>query len=982
MVTSPPKPLYRVNLSPPSQDRSQSWLGSYREQTVRHILEQSGIRVTEEYLAVCRGIPVLAVFATYLYTKKRGVELAELLKEADFGIWVAKRIQLSFGETVVDRDLAKLMALFPVPTAVLSHPELRKCRVFFDRLATDGWIEKLPRDAPRDADMWVTAQDVLADQILLSYLQTIPYTVDHFVRELLSLASDTGCLRSALVTFQRLLDQPLMRCLDWPQLLSQEMEKQPAAWREVRDLLIRTSLLTPVHTIALLGTDGQVWEGAEEETDFQNRLGWLTRWAVEQEGAVLDFPRRSILTRWLEKAARCPTRSNFVLTWGLRFSPEAVRSPALNWIVSRPVLFQTHYLLVAWLESGLPVQDVAGAVSQWAARFRTVPNLSFVVRAWLDAKGELEVIRPHLEAWLAKHATDAEAQFVYGGWLDAKGEVGVVRPHVEAWLAKHATDAAASFVFRGWLDAKGEVGVVRPHVEAWLAKHATETEAGFVYKAWLDAKGDLGVIRDRLDAWLDKHATEAEARFVYKAWLDAKGELEVVRPHVEAWLAKRATEPEAGFVYGAWLGAKGELKPIGHHVEAWLAKHATEPEAGFVYGAWLGAKGELKPIGHHVEAWLAKHATEAEGGFVYDAWLGAKGEVEIVRPHIEGWLARHATDAEAQFVYKGWLDAKGDVEVVRRHVEAWLAKHATDAAASFVYRGWLDANGELEAIRYHVEAWLDKHAEEAEAGFVFRSWLDAKGELEVVRRHLEVWLAERAADVNADFVFRAWLEAGGPFSVISPAAIQWLSQNRDKAEAVYLTKFLAKQENLPVGTVKDILHWCSKFSADEDALWRLTQLGNHLLHEEVAEDVCAASEALLGPRVSGTVPLPPVVRGQVTALLSFLVTARGLHSGELRRRVDALLLTWLRNPASFGTEPKPHPQIQRKSYVQRVVDLLVSGALDLSSDREALKRFLQWVNMWEAERKSRVRGTLVWLNHHYPAPELWEIVEFDKPQGT
>jgi hypothetical protein len=797
----------RVDLSPPSEDRSQSWLRSYREQTVRHILEQSGIRVTEEYLAVCRDIPVLAVFVTYLYSKKREVELAELLKEADFGIWVAKRIQLSFGETVVDRDLAKLMALFPIPTAVLSQPELEKYRVFFDRLATDGWIERLPPDAPQDADMWVTAHDVLADQILLSYLQSIPHTADHFASELLSLASDTGCLRSALVTLQRLLDQPLLRPLDWPQLLSQEMEKQPAGWREVRDLLMRTPLLTPLDRIALLGTHAQVWEGAEEETDFQNALGWLARWAVGEEGAALDSPRSSILTQWLEKAARCATTSNFVLTWGIRFSPEAVRAPALDWIVTRPVLFQTHYLLVAWLESGLPVQDVAEAVSQWAARFRTVPNLSFVLRAWLDAKGDVEVVRHHLAPWLAKHATDAEAEFVYKSWLDAKGELEVVRHHLAPWLAKHAT--------------------------------------------------------------------EAEARFVYKSWLDAKGELEVVR--------------------------------------------------------------------HHVEAWLDKHATDAEAGFVYQAWLDAKGELEVVRQHLQAWLDKHATEAEASFVYGGWLDSKGDVEVVRHHVEAWLAKHATDA----------------------------------EAGFVYRAWPDAKGEREVIRHHVEAWLAERATDADADFLFRAWLEAGGAFSAISSPAIQWLSQNRDKAEAVYLTKFLAKQENIPAGTVKDILHWCSKFSADEDALWRLTQLGKHLLNEQVAEEVCAASEAVLGPRLSGNIPLPPVTKGQITTLLSYLVSARNLQSGELRSRVDALLLTWLRNPASFGTEPKPHPLTQRKSYVQRVVDLLVSGALDLSSDRETLERFLRWVNTWEGEWKSKVRGTLVRLTHNYPAPDLWEIVEFD-----
>jgi hypothetical protein len=59
---------HRVDLSPFVQDADLEWLEGYRRETVRHILEHSGIQVTEEHLAVCQDVPTLAVFILYLQT--------------------------------------------------------------------------------------------------------------------------------------------------------------------------------------------------------------------------------------------------------------------------------------------------------------------------------------------------------------------------------------------------------------------------------------------------------------------------------------------------------------------------------------------------------------------------------------------------------------------------------------------------------------------------------------------------------------------------------------------------------------------------------------------------------------------------------------------------------------------------------------------------------------------------------------------------
>src|SRR5258707_1231844 len=168
----------------------------------------------------------------------------------------------------------------------------------------------------------------------------------------------------------------------------------------------------------------------------------------------------------------------------------------------------------------------------------------------------------------------------------------------------------------------------------------------------------------------------------------------------------------------------------------------------------------------------------------------------------------HEMDSDARFVYKSWLDGGGDIELVRGNIKAWRGDHEMDSAAQFVYQSWLDAGGDKELVREHIQAWLQVHG----------------------------------AKPDSDFVYKAWLEAGGEFSLIRSPAINWLHQNAERLEAVYFTKFLSKQKDLPTETVKDILIWCRAFPTNEDALWRLTFLRERLFMDEVAEEVCLTAE--------------------------------------------------------------------------------------------------------------------------------------------
>ena len=59
------------------------------------------------------------------------------------------------------------------------------------------------------------------------------------------------------------------------------------------------------------------------------------------------------------------------------------------------------------------------------------------------------------------------------------------------------------------------------------------------------------------------------------------------------------------------------------------------------------------------------------------------------------------------------------------------------------------------------------------------------------------------------------------------------------------------------------------------------------------------------------------------------------------------------------------------------VDLVVSGALSVTSDREHLERFLQWVNNWKPERKYQLISMFAFLRRDYPSEGLWDIVGFE-----
>jgi hypothetical protein len=699
----------RVDLFPQTLDaEADRWLEGFRESTVRHIVERTGVPSPERVVEMSRATPVLAVFAAWLHAQGKKGDLEELLAEPDFGTWVHKRVRQSFREASVSRDLARLVAMFPLPDKAIANLKETEVRLL-DTLARDGWVEKVEQEGRAD---WAVVHDVLADQVLVSYVATIPASAAQFVRELLDESARIGGLDSALTALQRVGAHAVLKDLLWEDLIGAAMDRHPNSWRAVRLLVVRFALLVASSLVALLARNQHVWEGAEKETEFQNALGWMAREVAENRAKESV---RSALVPWLKRAAPHVTTSNFLLTQGLRIDAVGLRQPALVWLWSHPGLFQTHYLIRAWLLVGHPASDIVDVVTIWNSRLCTSTHASFVFQAWLDAGGEKDLVRSYVSAWLAEHGKLPEAEFVLKAWLEAGGEKDLVRSHVSAWLPGHGRTHDACFVLTPWLEAGGEKDLVRSYVSAWLAEYGKLPEAQFVLKAWLDAGGEKDLVRSYVSAWLAEHGKLPEAQFVLKAWLDTGGEKDLVRSYVSTWLAEHGTLPEARFVLKTWLDAGGEKDLVRSYVSGWLTEHGKLPESRFVLTGWLEARGEKDLVRSYVSGWLTEHGNLPESQFVLTGWLEARGEKDLVRSHLTAWLDQHSQAPDADFVLRAWLGAKGEFDLVREPTIQWLSEHYKEQGAVFVTK-FLARQRNLEpaTVRY-ILTWCRSFSQDPDA---------------------------------------------------------------------------------------------------------------------------------------------------------------------------------------------------------------------------------------------------------------------------
>lgn len=173
--------------------------------------------------------------------------------------------------------------------------------------------------------------------------------------------------------------------------------------------------------------------------------------------------------------------------------------------------------------------------------------------------------------------------------------------------------------------------------------------------------------------------------------------------------------------------------------------------------------------------------------------------------------------------------------------------------------------------------------------------------------------------------------------------------------------------------LRKLFLWCREHTAEPDALTTLNDMGPILLRPSVGKDMIETVNAIIDTLANEKEPSAHI-HAHMMILLSTLIDHR-----SQRDAFDAILLRWMRHPASFGPARATPPELQREAFVQRLADALGWNAISVATDRDAIARFLAWVDTWAPKQKSAAGRIIALMRRNFPeGGELWRLVRYEQ----
>jgi hypothetical protein len=356
------------------------------------------------------------------------------------------------------------------------------------------------------------------------------------------------------------------------------------------------------------------------------------------------------------------------------------------------------------------------------------------------------------------------------------------------------------------------------------------------------------------------------------------------------------------------------------------------------------------------------------------------------------WFKEHGTAEFAQFVYRSWLDAvakldKADtvakVDEVEAHVLAWLKQHGTAEVARFVYESWLEAVTKLgkadtavkvDKIEAHVLTWLKEHGTAEFARFVYAAWLNAGLSADQIRGSMVEWFNANPGHAESDYVIKAWLEATRDFASVRRFALLWLKSNTKNIDAVFVLKFIARDPNLPMDAVEDVLAWCANFPDNFDSICRIGPILSRFAEGTLERRLTVGALLVLehvqtdwltdqGVRVATLATIAALAR-KIPAVPDIESRLDSVHA-PLFRRSPIYSIKYVSGTPSFALDP---------ILVHYVASMIRRKVIDVDADRNAIEQFADWLAAWPVDRKKTLRSAVQELELAHPIPNVWARV--------
>jgi hypothetical protein len=636
---------------------------AYRRRVFNYILKRAGIASSQEFRESCGHNPVLAAFLLYLTDTGLGSAEDPTLRELlfnpgatkDFANWLVGRLRRSAQAVVGPMTVAACIQAVAPTLAILpiSEERLRDLQTDGPSAAVINILMQdrlLERRGGRDGvAFWSSAHDIVVDHLVSRFIG-MSADARGAVEALLQFAESHAELRNVVITLQRVAEVSAFAGIDWLDLFRSRIAASPGPWRNAREALIRTTLLSPSQKVQLLGADFTYWADLSTARYLDNHFAKLAAayriWYDQQDRPNTHDPCR-VLLPFLEVGCARDFRFT-VLSRALRYRPDRFEDAALNVIRSAPMSWELGFVLAGWLERDLPYRSIIDRCLDWlnsrhaASRAGEVVLYGLLTAVVNQASDEafaetFDRIEPMLDSWLGdeEFADSDRARFLLSGWLRAvprydrerrKQVFDRLRPLVEAWLGRHWETEGGTYVILGGFKAAAAVGgeqaawafdVLCPAVIRILDSRGVEPEYDdrYMISGWLFAarakeprsREAFAALRLHTTRWLAVHGSRLSAAYLLHDWLiicmklpTAEGlpALAEVRPVLMDWLSRphRATCEEAGFLYTGWTACARYHAPalpdcvesLERFIEAWLA--AAPRAKSFTALAWDAAR--------------------------------------------------------------------------------------------------------------------------------------------------------------------------------------------------------------------------------------------------------------------------------------------------------------------------------------------------------------------------------------------------------
>ncbi|MFA5303454.1 MAG: hypothetical protein WC393_02870 [Candidatus Nanoarchaeia archaeon] len=447
----------------------------YMYKVVDHILKGSNILNYEQYITICKGIPVLAVLLVYLYENKKSIDLDDILNFNDFGNWFSKHLKLTI-PFMEDSFVAKFMLCLPIyEDKLIKLPD--KIETIKNKLSSDGWIES----HGQNVKIKYAIHDVITDELVICYCKSIIPEIQSFIKKSFEFAIEYDSLSSVLNAFERIYENEVLSNVNWYSLICDEIKKNPDIWKKYRLKLLNTSLLNTSQKIMLLNEFSNYWNDLFLESAFHQAIGWLTGWVYrlkDEDSEKTDF--KKMIYPFIKNILNY-IKNDYIICRSLELFPKEFCEIAYNFIKKEENKNSNSFILCAYIRSSYNNSEFEELLNNWFEINYLTSEAYHILKTLFIHNRKSELETEWFKKWLSRHINSSRATTLLNLYLKDKNNFRCLKKYFLDNIKDKKQKFRNQYIIF-WIDYSDEIKSIENELIDLSTNENSDNIFEFIYK--------------------------------------------------------------------------------------------------------------------------------------------------------------------------------------------------------------------------------------------------------------------------------------------------------------------------------------------------------------------------------------------------------------------------------------------------------------------------------------------------------------------